>query len=226
MADIKIIRSVAFILFSVLLVCGCQQPQNKPIEDEIDFVGSDLRKLELQQRLDRKYNDPGIHYELGKIYQSEGLWDKAIFEFTLAKSYDPVNWESAAAIVKTLYQDGKNDQAKATAEKYIKQAGYSAGSSLNLGKAFQTEMLDDEALTCYNHALKIAPTSAELNKQIGFYYYEKNDLIRAEQFLRRSFEIEPTPEVSGALGRLGIAVNLPRLERAEPENTESPEDVK
>ena len=52
---------------------------------------------------------------------------------------------------------------------------------MNLGKAFQTEMLDDEALACYNQALKIAPDSAELNKQIGYYYYEKNDLIRAEQ---------------------------------------------
>lgn len=226
MADIKIIRSMAFILFSVLLVSGCRPIQQKTIEDEQALVGSDLRKLDLQRRLDRKYNDPEIHYELGKIYQSEGSWDKAIFEFTLAKSYDPVNWESAAAIVKTLYQDGKNNQAKAAAEKYVKQAGYSASSSLNLGKAFQSEMLDDEALACYNQALKIAPSSAELNKQIGYYYYEKNDLIRAEQYFRRSFEIDPTPEVSGALGRLGIAIDLPRLERAEPENTEAPEDVK
>lgn len=226
MAEIKIIRSAVFILFSVLFVFGCQQVQQDPIESELTPIGSDLRKLELQQRLDRKYNDPEIHYELGKIYQSEGLWDKAIFEFTLAKSYDPVNWESAAAIVKTLYQDGKNDQAKTAAEKYVKQAGYSAGSSLSLGKAFQSEMLDDEALACYNQALKIAPSSAELNKQIGYYYYEKNDLIRAEQYLRRSFEIDPTSDVSGALGRLGIAVDLPRLERAKPEKTEEAEDLK
>lgn len=220
MADIKIIRWAVVFLFLVLLVCGCNKPGRDKIDDEIPLVDSDMRKVELQQLLARKYSDPDIHYELGKIYQSEGSWDKAIFEFGIAKSYDPVNWKSAAAIVKTHYQDGKKERAVTVGGKYIKQAGYSAGSSLGLGKAFQDEMLNDEALACYDQALRIAPNSAELNKQIGYYYFEKNDLIRAEQFLRRSFDIEPTPEVSGALGRLGIGVELPGLQRIEKEKTD------
>jgi tetratricopeptide (TPR) repeat protein len=224
MADFKIIRS-AVLLFLVFLVCGCPEKNNN-VGNEIPPVGSDLRKIELQRRLDRKYNDANIHYELGKIYQSEGQWDKARFEFKTARSYKPANWDSAAAIVKTYYQDGKNDTAIAMAEKFVKKAGYSAASSLSLGKAFQNEMLGDEALTCYSQALKIAPNSAEVNKQIGYYYYEKNDLIRAEQYLRRSFEIHPSGDVSGALGRLGITVNLPRSELDQPENTDQPKDVK
>jgi len=225
MTNIKIIRSAAFILFSIFLVCGCQPPRQTPIDDEFPMAASDMRKLELQQRLNRKFNDPQVHYELGKIYQSEGLWDKAISEFVFAKSCDPVSWKSAAAIVKTYYQDGKNKDAIKASQKYINQAAYSASSSMNLGKAFQAELLDDEALACYNQALKIAPNSAELNKQIGYYYFGKNDLIRAEQHFRRSFEIEPTSEVSEALGRLGITVDLPGFKRPEIETPEVPEEV-
>ncbi|MBW8015932.1 MAG: hypothetical protein FVQ82_07075 [Planctomycetes bacterium] len=226
MSDIKIIRSAVLLLFCVFLVCGCQPANKEPIENEFPLVDSDMRKLELQRLLARKYNNPKIHYELGKIYQSEGLWDKAIFEFDIAKSYDPVNWESAAAIVKTLYQDGKKERAIAMAAKYIKQAGFSAASSLGMGKAFQYEMLDDEALASYNQALTIAPNSAVLNMQIGYFYREKNDLVRAEQYLRRSFELNPTSEVSEALGRLGIRVELPGAQRIEPEKTDGAEGVK
>ncbi len=111
-------------------------------------------------------------------------------------------------------------------ELYSAAANYSAGSLLLLGRAFQNEMLDDEALSCYHKALKIAPNSADLNKQIGYYYRGKNDLIRAEQYLRRSFEIKPSPEVSGALGRLGIPVELDRRERVVPEETVEDAGVK
>jgi len=217
MADIKITRWLVVFLLLVLLVCGCEEGRKSETEVEAPLVDSNTRKVELQQRLAKKYNDPDTHYELGKIYQSEGLWDKAIFEFEIAKSYDPVNWESVAAIIKTLYQDGKKERAGAMSAKYIKKSGYSAGSSLGLGKAFQGELLDDEALKCYSQALTIAPDSAEVNKQIGYYYHEKNDLIRAEQFFRRSFDIKPTPEVAGALGRLGIGVELPGLQQIEGE---------
>ena len=219
MADIKIIRSSAILLFLVLFICGCQ-PQKNRSKDDISLIDPEMRKLDLQRKLTKRYKDPEIHYELGKIYQSEGLWDKAISKFLFAKSYNPVHWKSAAAIIKTYYQDGKNAKAVEMTAKYVKQANYSASASLNLGKALQDEMLEDEALKCYQQALIIAPDSAKLNKQIGLYYLEKNDKIRAEQFLLRSFEIDPSAEVAGELGKLGIQIDLPRLILEETEETD------
>lgn len=218
MADKRSFWFVVFLVFVALAICGCNEAGRDITGEEDPYVGSDMRKFELQQRLEKKYSDPRIHYELGKIYQSEGLWDKAIFEFQISKSYDPVNWGSAAAIVKTLYQDGKKDRAVLMAEVFAEEASYSAASSLLLGMAFKSELLDDEALTCYQQAMRVAPDSAEVNKQVGYYYRSKNDLVRAEQYLRRSFEISPSPEVSGELGRLGIPVELPRLERVVVED--------
>jgi tetratricopeptide (TPR) repeat protein len=206
----------------LLVVCGgfiggCRRPVKTTTDDDYTFVDPELRKLDLQRRLEKRYNDPDIHYELGKIYQSEGLWEKAIFHYKIAFSIDPVNWTSAAATVKAHYQAGRKTKAISMTEYYSAKANYSASSLLLLGRAFQNEMLDDEALACFHRALKIAPDSAELNKQIGYYYQGKNDLIRAEQYLRRSLEIKPSRDVSRALGTLGIPVELPRRRRVTPE---------
>jgi len=50
-----------------------------------------------------------------------------------------------------------------------------------------------------------------LHKQIGYYYLSKREQVRAEEYLRRSFQLDPyQAEVAGELGRLGIVVQIPR----------------
>jgi len=209
MANIKKL-TVLIVLAGVVAAGGCQKPRTKAHREVIAPTSTELRKTELIQLQAKRYGEPDVHYELGKIYQGEGLWDKAITEFRVAKGYNPVHWDAAAAIVKSHLLAGKQDLSLLSAENYINEASYSASSSLLLGKAFQKEFMEEEALECYKQALRIAPDSAGLNKHVGFYYLSKKDYVRAEQYLRRSFEISPSAEVSGALGRLGIAVQIPR----------------
>ena len=71
--------------------------------------------------------------------------------------------------------------------------------------------MDDYAVACYRQALDLAPNSAALQKQVGYYYLSKGKRDLAETFLRRSFQIDPyQPEVAGELGRLGVVVKVPR----------------
>jgi len=57
----------------------------------------------------------------------------------------------------------------------------------------------------------LAPNSAKINRQIGYYYLSKNDKNRAKDYLTRSFQLNPNqPEVAGELGRLGVGVKIPR----------------
>jgi tetratricopeptide (TPR) repeat protein len=113
--------------------------------------------------------------------------------------------------VRTLQDGGSDARAKLLAEIYMNQASSSAEASLLLGQAFQKELLDDYALACYQQAQAIAPSSAALYKQIGYYYLSKKDTVRAEENLRRSFQINPyQAEVAGELGRMGIMVQIPR----------------
>jgi Tfp pilus assembly protein PilF len=69
-------------------------------------------------------------------------------------------------------------------------------------------------MRCFRQALTIAPDSAEVNRQVGFYYYGKGDTAKAKDHFSRSFQANPNqPDVARALGNLGVVVQTPR----EPE---------
>jgi tetratricopeptide (TPR) repeat protein len=71
--------------------------------------------------------------------------------------------------------------------------------------------LDEYALTCYQQALRLAPNSAKINRQIGYYYLSKGNKAQGKDYLSRSFQLNPNqPDVAGELGRLGVVVKVPR----------------
>jgi Flp pilus assembly protein TadD len=71
-------------------------------------------------------------------------------------------------------------------------------------------------------ALHLDPTLAKVHKQLGYYYLSKNDKVRAEEYLKRSFQLDPVqPEVAGELGRLGVEVRIPRKAERRPKKVEN-----
>ena len=206
----KLVKVSVVISFVAVFVCGCQRFRNNK-EEEIKLTGSDLKKTQLLTQIDRKFESPEAHYELGKIYLINGLWEKALWHFDVALRFSPVHWPAEAAIVKTLLASGKDDRAALAAERCISRARASAEASVILGQAFQAEDLGEYALACYRQALDLAPNSAALHKQIGYYYLGKGDMALAEQYLKQCFRLNPyQPEVAGELGRLGVIVEVPR----------------
>ncbi|MCK5175819.1 MAG: hypothetical protein KAR47_20660 [Planctomycetes bacterium] len=201
---------IAVILVLALLAVGCG-PSGRQKISEIPLTDSEQHKGELLARIEKDYGDAESHYRLGRIYHADGLWHKAESEFHVALGFDPVHWPSEAAIVRTLQDAGDKSRSRLAAEQAMNRAGFSAASSLLLGKGFQRELMDDYAVACYRQALDLAPNSAALNKQVGYYYLSKGKRDLAEEFLRRSFQIDPyQPEVAGELGRLGVVVKIPR----------------
>jgi tetratricopeptide (TPR) repeat protein len=202
---------VAIVVLSAL-VGGCSNKNKKEnVVNKISTPTAERSKTKLRNRIERKYTDADAHYELGKLYQADGLWEKAEAEYHIASSFDPAHWRAEAAKVKMLKEKGEVPRSKLSAEQAMNRSSISAESSLLLGKAFQKELLDEYAILCYHQALSLAPNSAGLQKQIGYYYLSKSDLPRAEGYLRRSFQINPyQPEVAGELGRMGVIVKVPR----------------
>ena len=118
-----------------------------------------------------------------------------------------------------LMDMGEKAKSQQFAEKFITQAANSAEESLRLAQDFKTAGLDDLTLRCYRQALAIAPDSAEVNKQVGFYYWGKGDTAKAKDHFSRSFQANPNqPDVARALGTLGVVVQTPR--QPEPVRTE------
>ena len=210
MADLKI-TILRLALVAVVLITGCARESKQKTGKVSSLTGTEKKKATLLNRIEKKYSDSEAHYLLGKLYHNDGLWNKAEWEFNVALGFDPVHRRAQAALVKTL-QVGENiERAKLTAELYMNQAGTSAESSLLLGQAFQKELLDKYAFSCYQQALGLAPNSAVLYRQVGYYYLSKGDRIRAEENLKRSFQLDPyQAEVAGELGRMGVVVQIPR----------------
>lgn len=172
---------------------------------------ADSKKQELLNDIERKYENPAAHYKLGKLYHADGLLDKAEWEYRVAIGFDPVLYSAQAAVVKVLSDMKSTEKSKMAAQMYMDQAAVSAEASLKLGRALQNEGLDTYALTAYQQAANLAPNSAVVFKQLGFFYLAKGDEARAEENLRRSIQLDPyQPEVAGELGRMGVSVQIPQ----------------
>lgn len=204
----------AIVLLVIIFLWGCVeagQKAGKAQVEEVSLTPVEQRKAELLERIERRFERPDAHFELGRLYQVDGLWDKAEYEYNIVLRFVPSHREAQAALVKLLLQRGDETRANQCADNYIEQASGSAHNSLVLGHEFQKQGLDDYAHRCYQQALQQAPNSARIHKQIGYYYLSRNDKARALEYLKRSFQLDPyQPEVAGELGRLGVVVKVPQ----------------
>ncbi len=224
--DLITVFTFALLLLCTTLFVGCKS-QGVAGTGEVRTVPAEQRKADLLKTLDRKFENPQAHYELGQIYQSERQWLKAEYHYNTALSFDPALSEAQAATVKVFLESGNIAKSKTYADIRINQAASSADASFRLGLAFQKQLLDEYAFDCYMQALHLAPTSAKVQKQLGYYYLGKNDKVRAEEHFKRSFQLDPVqPEVAGELGRLGVEVRIPRKAERSPRKVNKIADEK
>jgi len=200
-----------FFVLSLLFLWACAftgcQPQEKP---NLSLISAEQRKAALLAQLDKKFENPDVHFELGQLYQAEGQWPKAEYHYNVALRFDPAHRAAQAAMVKGLSSIGDKAKAQQYAKAYMNQVSGEAAALLGLAKEFDKQDLDEHALACYQQALRVAPNSSEVNKQVGYYYLNNDDKTQAKEYLSRSFQLNPNqPDVAGELGRLGVVVKIP-----------------
>jgi tetratricopeptide (TPR) repeat protein len=203
---------LCMLLGSVLVTLwSCASMGPKPnVPAATTTVTSDPTEARLLATLEEKWENPQAHYELARLYHKAQNWTKAEWYYSNALGFDPANKAAQAGQVKLFIDRGETAKAEQFANGYIRQASSSVRETLRLGWEFKQLNLDEYTLRCFRQALDADPNSFEANKQIGFYYYEKNDTVKAKQYLLRSFELNPRqPEVAGTLGKLGVVVELP-----------------
>jgi tetratricopeptide (TPR) repeat protein len=204
----KSVAAGLILLAFILLFSGCE---GNKAPKEIGRTEAEKKKAKLQKAIERKFEDAEAHFKLGQLYQADGLLTKAEDQYGITLNFDPAHKEAQAARVKVLTSSGDTTKAALLAEEYIERASVSAAGSLRLALAFQEQGVDDYALKCYQQALRMAPNSAKINRQIGYYYLSKGEKDIAREYLSRSFQLNSNqPEVAGELGRLGVAVKIPR----------------
>lgn len=211
----------AFKVYLALVICAlllssCKQPTAPGTRAR--RKSADEKKAELIARINRKFENPDAHYELGRLYHAEGNWDEAEHEYSIALGFDPVHRKAQAAIVKVLLDSGDKAGSESAANKYIGQASDSAVGSLRLAKAFLREMLDEYAATCFRQAIDLGSESAMINREVGYYYLAKGDKDQARKYLSDSFRINPKQEeLATDLGRLGVETRIPEKDKNKPD---------
>jgi tetratricopeptide (TPR) repeat protein len=207
--DLVLIFTFVLLLCSALLLVGCNEQQSSDSAPKVTMP-PEARKAELLNLLERKFENPQAHFQLGQMYHTEGLWAKAEYRYNVALGFDPAHADAKAAMVKLFLDSGDSAKSKTHAETYMNRAASSATQSLRLAVAFHKQQLDEYALDSYQQAFSLAPDSAEVNKQMGLYYLDKDDKVLAKEYLIRSFNIDSKqPDVAGELGRLGVEVRIP-----------------
>ena len=209
--------ALGFALFvCTLLLSGCvptpeSEKMQTPQVDKLIKTSAEEKRVKLLKAINRRFDNPSAHFELGRLYQANGSWAAAEYRYSTVLRFDPVHRDAQAAMVKVLTESGEQAGARLQADTYTKQVSSSQEWSLELGQAFQKQELDEYALACYQQALRLGPNSAETNKQLGFYYLRKNDNVRAREYLSRSFELNRNqPEVALKLGQLGVEIRIPQ----------------
>ena len=208
----------SLLLICVLAVFGCKGTQTGPM-GRGELVPAEKKKAELLAKLERRFDNPQAHFELGRLYQADGLWRRAEYRYNTTLSLDPVHKQAQAAMVKLLTQTGQGPKAQIHADIYINQAGTSEQSCVALAEAFREQGLNQYALRCYRQALTLSPDSPATHKRLGYYFLRVGDKARAREHLKRSFELDPyQAEVAGELGRLGVIVRISRKNAPQPKN--------
>jgi len=194
------------VLVYIFFGSGCTVEQ-KAGTDSI----KEINKKRLLTKIGKNYQNADAHYKLGKIYASEKQWQKAIYEYDVALSFDPAHWQTQAAKLKTLVNDGQSAKADVAAEMYINQNVGNIEGPLTLSKALEDEGLDKYVVRSYKSGIAKFPDSVELNRGLGMFYLKKGNKESARQYLIKSFELDPTQaDVASELGKMGVILERPK----------------
>ena len=221
--SVKLQTIVSGVLLCALIAFGCRSTTSPRVSQQYVPTANDIRKAELERELNKKWENPAAHYELGQLYHATGDWSKADWYYDQAIGFNPVYRDAQAAKVKLQLDKGDKSKSEYLANMYITQASSSPEQLLSLGVAFEKQRLDDYALKCYQGALKIAADSYAVNRQLGYYYLAKGKKDSAKEFFIRSFQLNGSqPDVAEELGKLGVSVRIPEPQAPASERPGEP----
>jgi len=210
--------AMGFVACASALLAGCSSAPSAPAGSP-EAIASQERFL--QSIIDRDFQDPEAHYQLGEFYRREGLWDRAQYHLDLAINFAPGFRKAQVALVQLLLDKRDRKAADATVDRFLRQLANEPAAMVDLGKAFAGAGLGQYALACYTEASRVSPTSALAFKELGLYWKANKDPAKAKQHLTRSFELDPTqPDVAEALGQLGVVVEAPKPQASAPSPTQ------
>ena len=164
----------------------------------ISYIAAGQYTRALKELLEsEKYysGNPKVHYYLGMAYHGKGLQDEAIEEFEKAISLDE-NYPEAHNYLGTLYSERKLwDKAIKEFEQALNNHLYDTPDMplYNMAWAYYSKKDYKMALAKYQEVLNRDHQTGlrpQIEKNIGFIYYDQNNFIEAIKYLKKSVELD------------------------------------
>ena len=141
------------------------------------------------------------HYNLGKIYEDNGKYDKAIEEYNKAIELNPYHYRTYLNLGNIYYKMGRIDEAIVHYKKALSFNPNDYKAWNNLGTISIQKGLYEEAIKNYKRAIEIKPDYVFCLNNLGELYFNLGDNESALHYLHCSLEIEPTQPRITALAK-------------------------
>jgi serine/threonine-protein kinase len=155
--------------------------------------------LELDGRLS------AVYVTLGRIHNDAGNHDLAMTEFQHALEFDPRNADALIGVAHVQESAGQIALAETTYKKAVAlRPDYWDGYNTLGGFYYRQHRLDD-AIAQLRQVVKLSPDNTQAYNNLAAFYLvsaRPQDLLLAEQALKRSIEIKPTYPAFTNLGYL------------------------
>jgi tetratricopeptide (TPR) repeat protein len=164
----------------------------------------------LIKSLDNDHENFASRYWLGRCYQATGQMEKAIYEYNMAVRFAPSMEAAQIALVKTLYQDGQQDESIMRLKKYLEYKDALMGEFIRIARDFASDGMDIHFVVTLQCTQEKFPNDATPMLELAEFYFNKGDEEKGIEALSRALEIDPTyPGLAKRLGDYGYQVKIP-----------------
>lgn len=132
-----------------------------------------------------------LHYKIAKIYNEQGLYDKAIDEYKKMLKIDPYLKEALVELAYIYYnKKNKFDEAEKCLLKALEK--YKDDSMLlsNLGNIYFMSKRLNESIKCFKKAIEIKEDK-DYYYNLGCVYFTMNDSRNAKLYLKKAEKLAP-----------------------------------
>ena len=145
---------------------------------------------EYEQLTDEHPEETTSRTILGYLYAAEHRYDEALEEFNMSILSHPDNFHDDNAREEEKYiEEGDLDAAMKQVEWLIEQVGDQPDLYVRMGDIHEKAGRADEALACYETAIRNQPNYLEATIKLGTYYLRQHQSAMAAEQFNRAIEI-------------------------------------
>ncbi len=170
------------------------------VNEDKDLQAAELFKKVLE--IDPKH--PLAHYNLGVIYDDNGMFEEAIAEFKQALQANPKNIDAHYRLGIAYATQGSDDQAISELRSVLQSEPSHIPTLYNLAVLYDGAGQQDQAIEYYRKVIEIKPEYPEALNNLGLAYAKKDMWDAAQEYLQKA--IAARPNYFEALNNLGVVL--------------------